>query len=90
MLAKNSAEFLQQVTSDKKWDMYKAWVICKNAPLITQLPEPDEYYYNLLETSPKQALEEFNLMPIRCYITFLKMRSFFRIHQNKKDWRYFF
>ena len=72
----------------KMYEMYCEWIAKRNNQIIVDLPKEQSYYQNLLKTNPTQALLEYNLVPIRCYDTFLKMRSEFRIrHYKGKNWR---
>lgn len=66
---------------------YEAWIAARNARIIANLPPPSKQYYDLIKASGAEATTKYNLVPIRCMATFLKMHGRFTIRQYKGDWR---
>ena len=89
IIEKDHKQFFQQETMQKMYEMYQNWIEIHNNSILVKLPKCKEFYLNILHTKPMKAICEWNLLPTRCFNTFIKMRAEFRIrHYKGKNWRY--
>eukprot|EP01113_Clastostelium_recurvatum_P016203 TRINITY_DN19217_c0_g1_i2.p1 TRINITY_DN19217_c0_g1~~TRINITY_DN19217_c0_g1_i2.p1 ORF type:complete len:195 (+),score=9.02 TRINITY_DN19217_c0_g1_i2:25-585(+) len=93
----DNAEFFQQVSTRYLYNnQYKPFIDTWNNKIIERLTQERQdrdatYYTKLIEENYVTALEQYDLVPVRSYDTFMKMRDEFCIrHYKGKCWRFCF
>ena len=66
------------------FEKYKVWMQARNTKIISNLPKEVDYEH-FLKHSPFIATSKYNIIPVRSFDTFLKIRGNFSIHQYKGD-----